>query len=120
MFRFMYNSCLVSLVVFLCPLSVWYSCYLFVSLVSLVVFGLALSQDNVVGFLKAVKNGWMPSQAGAEAKENFDCMSWVGRTAATKLVKRICSKQDWINQNSILVCFLGMNGVPIVEVFSKE
>ncbi len=65
---------------------------------------LALAQDSVIGFLKGVKSGWMPSGAGAEAKENFECMSWVGRTSASKLVKRISANQDWRSQIILSSC----------------
>lgn len=52
------------------------------------------AQDDVGSFLNAVFDGWQPKQGGAEAKEIYGCMSWVGKSNAVKLVKKIADEKD--------------------------
>ena len=53
-----------------------------------------LPQEGVEDFLKAIFEGWNINSGGAEAREYYNCLSWVGKQHAGRLVKAIFNKKD--------------------------
>lgn len=66
-------------------------------------FVLSHTQDCPSTLLDAAESGWQPKSGGAEAKELFECMSWVGRMHAAKFVAKINGMQEnWLFVHIVL------------------
>lgn len=57
------------------------------------------TQDDLQLFLKAVLDGWTPGCGGQESKEVHQCLSWVGRGSAARLIKDMVKKKDPVTKS---------------------
>jgi hypothetical protein len=71
-------------------------------------------------FANALADGWTPDSenAGAEAREILQCLSWVGRTSAQKLVKHLKADEEryWGSIHMMAVYIQDHSGVYIPNI----